>query len=70
MGPSNDAIRAAWEAYEKQVWAVAGSDVMGEPHKNNCMKIAIEAAAKHDKVRWTYGDSSNSPIYSPKYPYR
>lgn len=53
---SSDAIKAAWDAYEKQMWAVAGTEVMGEPHKNNCMKAAIEAAANHDKVRWIHND--------------
>lgn len=50
--PSPDAVQAAWNAYDKEVWNVGGQEAMTEAHKNKCMRIAIEAAAKHDGLIW------------------
>ena len=47
--PSDAAVRAAWQAYDKQVWADAGGK---DKARDACMRVAIEAAAKVDGVEW------------------
>jgi hypothetical protein len=48
--PSEAAIIAAWQAYERTMWEPGvGKD---DPARSRCMRAAIEAAAKVDKVSW------------------
>ena len=49
---SDKAIKAAWDAYDKETWNGSSTEIMGEEHKNKCLRVAIETAAKIDGVDW------------------